>query len=41
MARIVRKLLHSRPVIVGSMVLLGGREFLALQRTQAVERMKA
>mgnify|MGYP001564168487 CR=1 FL=1 len=35
MTTIVRQILLSRPVLIGGAVLVGAREFLALQRTQA------
>lgn len=36
MTTLVRQLLLSRPVLISGAVLLGAREFVALQRSQAI-----
>lgn len=36
MAILVRQILLSRPVLISGAVLLGAREFVALQRSQAL-----
>lgn len=40
MARIVRKLMMSTPVAIGGVAVLGALEFVALQRSRAIERLQ-
>ena len=40
MSRLVRQLMLSRPVLISGAMLLGAREFVALQRTQVRERLR-
>jgi hypothetical protein len=41
MARIVRKLIHSTPVAISGVAVLGALEFVALQRSRVVARLQA
>lgn len=41
MTTMVRQILLSRPVLIGGAVLVGAREFIALQRTQATSITRA
>jgi hypothetical protein len=40
MARMVRKLMMSTPVTIGGVAVLGALEFVALQRSRAIERLQ-